>query len=135
MTARFVYFITAAVIFIVEVAIAVGIIGGAFIRGSVGDILVIVLLYCLVRAALGLAPVVAAVSAVAAGFLVEAIQYIKVAELLGLKAGSILYVAVGNTFALSDLFMYVLGGLLALFVDQYILIPRLKLMDRASRIR
>jgi hypothetical protein len=135
MTARFVYFITAAVIFIVEVVIAVGIIGGAFIRGSVGDILVIVLLYCLVRAALGLAPVVAAVSAVAAGFLVEALQSIKVAELLGLKAGSILYIAVGNTFALSDLFMYALGGLLALFVDRYILIPRLKLMDRASRIR
>jgi hypothetical protein len=135
MTARFVYFIAAAVIFMVEIAIAVGIIGGAFIRGSVGDILVIVLLYCLVRAALGLAPVVAAVSAVAAGFLVEALQYIKVAELLGLKAGSILYIAVGNTFALSDLFMYALGGLLALSVDRYILIPRLKLIGRASRIR
>lgn len=123
MTARSVYFITAAAILTIEIAIAVGSIGGAFVRGSVGDILVIVLIYCLLRTSRIFTPITAAITAVAIGFLDEALQYIKVAELLGLKAGSVLYIIIGNTFSPHDLLMYLLGGGLALTLDRYVLIP------------
>jgi hypothetical protein len=129
MTMRSIYFIISAVIFVIEIAIGVGIIGGSFVRGSLGDILAIALVYCLLRAAPRFSPIVAAISAVVTGFLIEALQYIKMAELLGLKAGSILYIMIGNTFTLSDLLIYTLGGFLSLSVDRYILIPSFKLKD------
>ncbi len=122
MTGRSIYLITAVIIFMIEIAIALGI-GGEFVRGSVGDILVIVLIYCLLRTSPIFPPITAAITAVATGFLDEALQYINVAERLGLKAGSVLYVIIGNTFSPHDLLMYLVGGGLALTIDRYLLIP------------
>jgi hypothetical protein len=122
MTGRSIYFIAAVIIFMIEIAIALGL-GGAFVRGSVGDILVIVLIYCLLRTSPIFPPITAAITAVATGFLDEALQYINIAERLGLKAGSILYIIIGNTFSPHDLLMYLVGGGLALTIDRYILIP------------
>jgi Protein of unknown function (DUF2809) len=122
MTRRSIYFIAAAIFLMIEIAIALGI-GGAFIRGSVGDILVIVLIYCLLRTSPIFPPITAAITAVATGFLVEALQYINITERLGIQAGSILYIIIGNTFSPHDLLMYLVGGVLALTIDRYILIP------------
>lgn len=136
MTVRFGYMTVAAVIFVAEIAIAVGAIGGTFMRGSVGDLLVIVLIYFLLRAISGLPPLKAVGFAIGTGFWVEALQYIHVAELLNLREGSALYIVVGNTFSPADLAMYVGGGLLALAVDQYVfmsLFPTfLKVSNRRS---
>ena len=52
MTARIVYAVGVVFLFLIEVAIATGVIGGTFVRGSVGDILVIVLIYFFFRATL-----------------------------------------------------------------------------------
>ena len=122
MTLRFVYIAAVVVIFLTEIAIAVGLIGGAFVRGSIGDILVIALIYFLLRAITGLSPHRAVALAIAMGFLVEVLQYIHVAELINIGNGSILYTVVGNTFSLFDLIMYVVGGSLALVIDKYMLL-------------
>lgn len=123
MTLRLVYITLDAVIFLTEIAIAVGFIGRAFVRGSVGDILVIALIYFLLRAVLGLFPLTAVSLAITTGFLVEALQYVHLAELISLRKGSILYTVIGNTYSSSDLVMYLGGGILALAVDKYVLIP------------
>jgi Protein of unknown function (DUF2809) len=122
MTGRSIYFIAAVIILMIEIAIALGI-GGAFIRGSVGDILVIVLIYCLLRTFPIFPPITAAITAVATGFLDEALQYINISERLRLQAGSILYIIIGNTFSPHDLLMYLMGGGLALTIDRHILTP------------
>ena len=72
---RLVYIMVVAIIFVAEIAIAVGAIGGAFVRGSIGDVLVIGLIYFLLRAISGLSPIKAAGFAIATGFLVEALQH------------------------------------------------------------
>lgn len=123
MTARVVYAIGVVIVFIIEVAIGAGVIGGTFVRGSVGDILVIVLIYFLFRATLHRIPLQSAGLAISVGFIVEALQSIHVADMLGLKQGSLLYIIVGNTYSSFDLVMYVIGGLLALVVDGYVLSP------------
>lgn len=125
MDLRVVYGVAAALIFAIEVAIAAGAIGGGFVRGSVGDILVIVLIYCGLRV-FSLAPARAAALATAAGFVAEALQYVHMADLLGLQEGSVPYILLGNTFSASDLVMYLIGGALALIMDRLVLLPWLR---------
>ncbi|MFN8492277.1 MAG: DUF2809 domain-containing protein [Caldilineaceae bacterium] len=118
MASRATYIVLVVAIFILEIVIARGV-GGAFVRGSVGDVLVIVLLYFLVRAISKLSPLQSASVAIALGFLAEGLQYIHLADLLGLKKGNVLYIAVGNTYSPSDLVMYMVGGILAFVGDRY----------------
>jgi hypothetical protein len=60
----------------------------------------------------------------AAGLAAEALPYLHLADLLGLKRGSLLYIVLGNTFSASDLLMYGLGGLLAAGLDVRVLQSR-----------
>jgi hypothetical protein len=115
------YLAIAALIFVVEVAIARGYIPGAFVRNSVGDVLVIPLLYCFLRGVFSATPVVALVASLAAGLAAEVLQYLHLADLLGLKQGSLLYIVLGNTFSWSDLLMYGIGGVLAVWLDVRVL--------------
>lgn len=111
----------AAAVFVVEVAIAKGIIPGQFVRHSLGDVLVIVLLYYFfrgfTRAASTQGMAWAFGLSLGAGFLAEGLQYFHFAERLGLARGSFLSIALGNTFSVSDLVMYVIGAFVALALD------------------
>lgn len=118
MTARFVYFAIAVAIFVVEISIALGM-GGPFVRGSVGDLLVIVLLYAALRAVTNLGMLPCALVATALGFCAEGLQYFHVADLLRLPQGGVLYTLLGNTFSGLDLLMYVLGGAFAFILDKW----------------
>ncbi|PHV00952.1 hypothetical protein CSQ88_14675 [Iodobacter sp. BJB302] len=89
-------------------------------RGSLGDILVIALLYAVFRA-WRTPPLGSAIMAIAAGFIVEGLQYIHLVDLLGLQKGSVLYIVIGNTFSPDDLFMYLIGGGLAWQLDKFVL--------------
>ncbi|MDW5418778.1 DUF2809 domain-containing protein [Iodobacter sp. CM08] len=125
MRSRPLYYLIALLILFTEIAIAKGIVGNAFIRGSVGDILVIVLIYALMRAN-SIQPKISAVLACLIGFIVEGLQYIHLVDLLGLQKGSVLAIAIGNTFSPSDLLMYCIGGILAFSLDQGLIIPRIR---------
>jgi len=124
------YAIAAAILFAIEVAIALRILGApgtpgaAWIRGSVGDVLAVMFVYCVLRALDGfagrwrLSPGRAALLAVGIGVAIELAQLARVAELMGLKRGSVLYVLIGSTFSLMDMLMYAIGGTLAWVFDR-----------------
>ena len=124
MTFRFNYLVVASVLFVLEVAIARGCIPGAFVRDSVGDVLVIALLYFFFRGVTRLPPSGALVAGLAVGLTAEILQYLHLADQLGLQPGSLLYIVLGNTFSYSALLMYVIGGLLALWLDVRVLLRR-----------
>ena len=115
------YLVVAIILFVVEVAIARGYIPGAFVRNSVGDLLVIPLLYFFLRGVTRSSPSVALAVCFAAGLTAELLQYLHLADLLGLKAGSLLYIVLGNTFSSFDLLMYGIGGALAACLDARVL--------------
>jgi hypothetical protein len=115
------YLLVATALFVVEVAIARGYIPGAFVRNSVGDVLVIPLLYCFLRGVTKSSPSVALAVGLAAGLTAEVLQYLHLADLLGLKKGSLPYIVLGNTFSWSDLLMYSIGGVLAAWLDMRVL--------------
>ena len=120
MALRPTYLFVAAAFFLVEVAIAVGIIPGTFVRHSVGDVLVIPLLYFFLRGIRRSSVRVALVLSLAAGVIAEGLQYLRVGDALGLQRGSLLSIVLGSTFSWLDLLMYAIGGLLALSLDLWL---------------
>lgn len=83
----------------------------SFIRPYVGDVLVILLLYCLGRA-VGLRTRWLAPGVTLVGVLAELLQYIHLPDLLGLSTQSPLRLALGSTFDPADLLCYLTGGAL-----------------------
>jgi hypothetical protein len=83
----------------------------AFIRPYVGDILVIIVLYCAIRAIIPdkckLLPLWIVIFAV----FVECLQYLKLVQVLGWEDNTLLRIVIGSTFDLKDIACYVVGGI------------------------
>jgi hypothetical protein len=111
----------AAVTLLAEVAIARYFASGTFVRGSLGDVLAVCLLYFLVRGVFVKAgPRLAAAVSIGTGVALELLQGVHFADRLGLPRGSLLSIALGNTFSVSDLAMYAVGGLAAVGLDCFV---------------
>ncbi|PPU04449.1 DUF2809 domain-containing protein [Xanthomonas arboricola] len=104
---RCTYLLIALAVFVIEVAIGAGMLGGPWVRGSLGDVLAVTLVYCGVRGVL----------AVAIGCLIEGLQALHLADRLGLRPGGAAYIALGNTATVHDLLMYLVGGGVAYIGD------------------
>lgn len=111
----------ALAVFVVEVLIATTFAHVAFVRASLGDYLVVVLLYHLVKAATLARPRPLAVGVFLFACLVEGIQWWHPADLLGLRPGSVLAIVLGNSFSWADVLMYALGCLTAWQLDARLL--------------
>ncbi|PPT75728.1 hypothetical protein XaplCFBP3122_12110 [Xanthomonas arboricola pv. populi] len=114
---RWVYLLIALAVFVIEVAIGAGTLGGSWVRGSLGDVLAVILVYCGLRGAFASSPRWACVLAVAIGCLIEGLQAMHLADRLGLRPGSAGYIALGSTASLHDLLMYLVGGGMAYIGD------------------
>jgi hypothetical protein len=79
-----------------EILIAIGILKNEFFRGSIGDLLIIVIIYFALRIIPNITPVRALVIACVIGLLAEVLQFIHIAELLRLPEGSVMYILIGN---------------------------------------
>ncbi|APP75290.1 hypothetical protein BJD12_08520 [Xanthomonas vesicatoria ATCC 35937] len=115
--ARAGYLLIAVALLLIEVAIAAGWIGGAWVRGSLGDVLAVALVYCGLRGVFGCPPGWACMLAIGIGCAIEGLQAIHLADRLGLRPGSAAYIALGNTATLHDVLMYALGGVAAVGCD------------------
>ncbi|MDX9956227.1 MAG: DUF2809 domain-containing protein [Anaerolineae bacterium] len=111
------YLLFAIGIFIVEVLIATVFSGIPFIRAFLGDYLVVILLYCLIRAFWNIAPSTLSVAIFLFACAVEIAQALHLADILGLPAGSLLSILIGTSFSWIDILMYGLGCLTAFLVD------------------
>ncbi|MEN9939092.1 MAG: hypothetical protein RLZZ387_5671 [Chloroflexota bacterium] len=114
----------AAILLVVELAIARWAIPGAFVRDSLGDVLVVPMLYFLLRAVTRIAPWRVLTGVLALSVAVEGVQYLRLADLLGFDPGSLPAIVLGMTFSTSDLLMYGLGALLAMPLDIRVLTTR-----------
>lgn len=106
------------VVFIIEVLIA-AFVNDKFIRPYVGDMLVVVLIYCFIRSFVGkevkLLPLYIFVFAA----LTEIGQYFHLANLLGLSEYKIARIIIGSTFDLKDIACY-LAGCTGLFLYEIV---------------
>jgi len=103
--------VTGVIILAIEIYIAIFIKGG-FIRHYIGDVLATAMLYAFGRAIFRVAPINLAIFVFAISLFIEALQYFKILEILGVKS-SILRIIFGGTFDWTDIICYLAGCILA----------------------
>ncbi len=122
MTAKFNsrYLEYSILLFLVEVFIALYV-TDAFVRPYVGDFLVVILLYCIVKSVLDANKTKIAFSVLLFACLLEVLQYFRIAEVLGLGAYPLANVIIGTSFAWIDLLAYALGIMTVLIAERRII--------------
>lgn len=111
------YFQLTLILLAIEVFIAV-FIRDRFIRPFIGDVLVVILIYCLVKSFVKLAPTRAAVAVLVFAFTIEILQYFQLVDRLGLGDNRIAQIAIGATFDWKDLVAYTMGAASVIAVEQ-----------------
>jgi hypothetical protein len=105
---RIPYLILAILIFAIETMIAL-FVNDRIIRPYVGDVLVVILIYCFIQAFFEIPVLVAGFSVLVFAFLVEISQYFHLVEILRLQHFKLALVVMGNSFQWIDFIAYTLG--------------------------
>lgn len=105
-------FFAAVALFLIECAIALFVEGG-FVRQTLGDVLAVVLVSCLILAATRTGSVVSALVAFAIACLAETAQAFDVVRRLGLEGNMVARTVVGATFDWGDILAYAAGAVVA----------------------
>ena len=108
---RLAFLATAVLILAAEIYIAICVKGG-FVRHYAGDVLAVVLLYALARAAFSVPPLNLPLKIFAFAAVLELAQYLGAVQILGVE-NKILKVMIGGTFDFADLLCYAAGCALA----------------------
>ena len=108
---RLAFLAAAVLILAAEIYIAICVKGG-FVRHYAGDVLVVILLYALARAAFSAPPSNLPLKIFAFAAALEFAQYLGAVQILGIE-NKILKVMIGGTFDFADLLCYAAGCVLA----------------------
>ncbi len=119
------YFILAALALVVEILIAL-FVHDRVIRPYVGDILVVVLIYCAVKAFLDTPVLFTALSVLLFAFVIEALQYFNFVDRVGLQHSALAVTIIGNSFAWIDVMAYIAGFFVILLFEKRKGVHRLK---------
>jgi hypothetical protein len=109
------YFIFSAIIFLVEVFIAI-FIHDAIIRPYIGDFLMVILIYCFIKSFFDFRVLPTAVFVLLFSYAIESLQYLKVVEKFGIK-NMIVRIIMGTSFEWSDILAYTLGVITILIIE------------------
>ena len=112
------YLLLTLVVFAIELFIALKV-RDTFIRPFIGDVLVVVLIYCAVRTVLPTRPVPTALAVLAFACTVELAQYFQVVSRLHLEHNAILRTAIGMHADPLDVLAYATGTLLIVLVERF----------------
>ena len=110
------YFCLTILLFLIEVCIAV-FFNDQFIRPFIGDVLVVILIYCLVRAFWKVRVNAAIASVFVFACTIELLQYFSLVDRLGLRSNRLLSTILGTTFDWKDLLAYAIGSGVVLGLD------------------
>lgn len=106
------YFLLTLLIFLVEVAIATVLKDQFFIRAYLGDVIVVMLLYTLVKSFFIINETKLIIGIFAFSCIIEFAQFFNIAEKLGFQPGRLMYIVIGNSFSWIDIVCYGAGCLL-----------------------
>ena len=111
------YFLLFVLIFITEVLIALYV-RDAIIRPYIGDVLVVILIYCFVKAFFNFRTLPVAIGVLLFAFLVETLQYFRFIEAVGLQDVKLARVVIGTSFAWMDIWCYIAGFVIILLGER-----------------
>ncbi|HEX8574824.1 MAG TPA: DUF2809 domain-containing protein [Flavobacterium sp.] len=112
------YFGFTILIFLTEVLIALYV-HDSFIRPYLGDVLVVVLLYCFFKSFLRLPVLTVATGVLVFAFAIEFLQFFNLVEKLNLGHSKIARIVIGTSFSWIDLLCYTVGIVIVIGVEKY----------------
>ena len=115
---RLPYFLLTILLLIVEILIAV-FVHDQIVRPYIGDVLVVMLLYCFIRALFKVSVNKAALIVFIFSFFVEMLQYFNIIKALGLQHLKLATIIVGNSFDWTDLLMYTIGIAIVFLIETF----------------
>ena len=113
------YFILAILLFVTEVLIAAYVHDGV-VRPYIGDLLVVMLIYCFVRSFLNSPVLHTAIAVLLFAYLIEILQYFHLVRLLGLQHYRLAWIVLGSSFEWIDLIVYTVGIAIVLVLEKKI---------------
>lgn len=112
------YFGFTILIFLIEVLIAL-FVNDAFVRPYLGDVLVVILIYCFLKSFLKVPVLPAAVFVLLFSFTIEFLQFLNIVEKLSLEKSKIARTVIGTSFSWIDLLTYIAGIAVVIVVEKY----------------
>lgn len=110
------YFSLALILFSIEIVIAI-FFTDKFVRYFLGDLLVVIFLYCFIMSWLRLESKKVALSVLIFSFVIEILQYFKILNALGWENNKIAIIILGNSFDAMDLVAYTAGIAIVLWLE------------------
>ena len=112
------YFGFTILIFFIEVLIALYV-NDSFVRPYLGDVLVVILIYCFLKSFLKLPVLTVAIAVLVFSFTIEFLQFLNIVEKLGLEKSKIARTVIGTSFSWIDLLTYIIGITIVLIIEKY----------------
>lgn len=113
------YLIATIILFITEVLIALYA-HDAIIRPYIGDLLVVILIYCFVRSFFNFSVKATAIGVLLFSYATEIMQYFHVVKLLGLQHSRLARIVIGTSFSWEDMLMYTAGIIIVWLAEKRI---------------
>ncbi len=110
------YLLLTIVLFITEALIAIYLKTG-FIRHTVGDFLVVILIYCCCKSFFEVNSIKLAIAVFLFALCIELLQLLNILNLLGMEHSYTAKLILGSTFQFTDLVAYFLGIITFLIID------------------
>ena len=110
------YFLVAVLLFVIELLIAL-FVKDAIIRPHIGDLLVVIMIYCFLRAFLNITVVNAVVVTLLFAYVVEALQYFNIVYRIGWQQSAVARIVIGTHFSWIDILAYTAGAAIVLIFE------------------
>jgi len=111
------YFGLTAILFLIEVVIAL-FVKDKFIRPYLGDVLVVILIYCFVKSFVKISVFKTALGVLLFAFTIEILQYCSLVEKLKLQHNTVAKTVIGTSFSWEDILAYIAGILIVLIAEK-----------------
>ena len=121
------YAILTLLLFIIEVGIAL-FVRDRVVRPYIGDLLVVILLYCALKSVTNVPVKVAIIAVLCFAYTIEILQYLHIVEKIGLQHSRVAMVVIGNSFSWEDIAMYTAGALLVFVAERRVLVAKQRLL-------
>ena len=123
------YFAFAVLIFFIEILITL-FIHDDFIRPYLGDVLVVILMYCFLKSFLKLPVLNVALFVLIICFTIEFLQFLNIVEKLSLENSQIVKTVIGTSFSWIDLLTYIAGITIIIITEKYWLKKEMKFASK-----
>ena len=111
------YLFLTILLFIIEVVIALYV-HDSFIRPYIGDLLVVILIFCFCKSFFKLPSIPLAIGVLLFSYCVETLQYLHIVKWLGLSHSTIANIIIGNSFSWEDILCYTIGIAIVLLFER-----------------